>query len=101
MVLAVWLGAAFCVIQLASMRPRDDASRRALNLAIPLLFGAVAFYLWEVLVRGFGEPPVLMPSPRAAAARFASSLPTLGAHFVQTFVRGVLIGHVIRCGADF
>src|SRR6266851_3261785 len=44
MVLAVWLGAAFCVIQLASMRPRDDASRRALNLAVPLLFGAVVFY---------------------------------------------------------
>ena len=99
MVLAVWLGAAFCVIQLASMRPRDDASRRALNLAIPLLFGAVVFYLWEVLVCGFGVPPVLMPSPSAAAARFASSLPTLGADFVQTFVRGVLIGYVIGCGA--
>ena len=99
MVLAVWLGAAFCVIQLASMRPRDDASRRALNLAVPLLFGAVVFYLWEVLVRGFGVPPVLMPSPSAAAARFVSSLPTLGADFVQTFVRGVLIGYVIGCGA--
>jgi NitT/TauT family transport system permease protein len=99
MVLAVWLGAALCVIQLASMRPRDDASRRILNLAIPLLFGAVVFYLWEVLVRGFGVPPVLMPSPSAAAVRFVSSLPILGADFVQTFVRGVLIGYVIGCGA--
>jgi NitT/TauT family transport system permease protein len=99
MVLAVWLGAALCVIQLASMRPRDDASRRILNLAIPLLFGAVVFYLWEVLVRGFGVPAVLMPSPSAAAVRFVSSLPTLGADFVQTFVRGVLIGYVIGCGA--
>jgi NitT/TauT family transport system permease protein len=99
MVLAVWLGAALCVIQLATMRPRGDASRRTLSLAIPLLFGAVVFYLWEVLVRGFGVPPVLMPSPSAAAARFVSSLPTLGADFVQTFVRGVLIGYVIGCGA--
>ena len=99
MVLAVWLGAALCVVQLASIRPRDDAARRTLNLAIPLLFGAVVFYLWEVLVRGFGVPPVLMPSPSAAAARFASSLPTLGQDFVQTFVRGVLIGYVIGCGA--
>jgi NitT/TauT family transport system permease protein len=99
MVLAVWLGAALCVIQLATMRPRGDASRRSLSLAIPLLFGAVVFYLWEVLVRGFGVPPVLMPSPSAAAARFVSSLPTLGADFVQTFVRGVLIGYVIGCGA--
>jgi len=99
MMLAVWLGAALCVIQLATMRPRGDASRRTLSLAIPLLFGAVVFYLWEVLVRGFGVPPVLMPSPSAAAARFVSSLPTLGADFVQTFVRGVLIGYVIGCGA--
>jgi len=99
MVLAVWLGAALCVIQLATMRPHGDASRRTLSLAIPLLFGAVVFYLWEVLVRGFGVPPVLMPSPSAAAARFVSSLPTLGADFVQTFVRGVLIGYVIGCGA--
>jgi NitT/TauT family transport system permease protein len=99
MVLAVWLGAALCVIQLASERPRGEASRRAFSLAIPLLFGAVVFYLWEVLVRGFGVSPVIMPAPSAAAARFASSLPTLGADFVQTFVRGVLIGYVIGCGA--
>jgi NitT/TauT family transport system permease protein len=98
-VLAVWLGAALCVMQLASTRPRDDASRRTLNLAIPLLFGAVVFYLWEVLVRGFGVPPVLMPAPSAAAARFVSSLPTLGQDFVQTFIRGVLIGYIIGCSA--
>jgi NitT/TauT family transport system permease protein len=99
MVLAVWLGAAFCVVQLASEHPRDETSRRLLNLAIPLLFGAVVFYLWEVLVRGFGVPSVIMPAPSAAAARFVSSLPILGADFVQTFVRGVLIGYVIGCGA--
>jgi NitT/TauT family transport system permease protein len=97
--LAVWLGAAICVVQLASERPRDDRSHRALSLAVPLLFGAVVFYLWEVLVRGFGVSPVILPAPSAAAARFARSLPILGADFVQTFVRGVLIGYVIGCGA--
>jgi NitT/TauT family transport system permease protein len=99
MVLAVWLGAALCLIELASVRPRDGVSRRMLDLAIPLLFGAVVFYLWEVLVRGFGVPSVIMPSPSAVAARFASSLPILGQDFVQTFIRGVLIGYVIGCGA--
>jgi NitT/TauT family transport system permease protein len=99
MVLAVWLGAALCVIQLAAQRPRDDGWRRTFNLAIPLLFGAVVFYLWEVAVRGLGVPSVILPAPSAAAARFATSLPTLGADFVQTFVRGVLIGYVIGCGA--
>ncbi len=99
LVLAAWLGAILCVVELASVRPGGSASRRVLNLAIPLLFGAVVFYLWEVLVRGFGVPPVIMPSPSAAAARFASSLPTLGQDFVQTFIRGVLIGYAIGCGA--
>jgi NitT/TauT family transport system permease protein len=99
MVLAAWLGAILCVVELASVRPRDNVSRRALNLAIPLLFGAVVFYLWEVLVRGFGVPSVILPSPSATAARFASSLPTLGQDFVQTFIRGVLIGYAIGCSA--
>jgi NitT/TauT family transport system permease protein len=99
MVLAVWLGSAVAVVQLASLHPRDDASRRVLNLAVPLVFGAVVFYLWEVSVRGFGVSPVIMPAPSAAAARFIVSLPILGGDFVQTFVRGVLIGYVIGCGA--
>jgi NitT/TauT family transport system permease protein len=99
MVLSTWLAAALCVMQLAAVRPRDAWASRLLNLAIPLLFGAVVFYLWEVLVRGFGVPPVLLPSPSLAAARFAASLPTLWQDFVQTFVRGVLIGYVIGCGA--
>ena len=99
MVLAVWLGAALCVVQLASMRPRNEVSRRVLALAIPLLFGAVVFYLWEVTVRGFGVSPVIIPAPSAAAARFAASLPTLGQDFVQTFIRGVLIGYAIGCSA--
>jgi NitT/TauT family transport system permease protein len=99
MVLAVWLGAALCVIQLAAIRSRDALWRRALGIAIPLLFGAVVFYLWEVLVRGFGVSPVILPAPSAAAARFVASLPTLGGDFVQTFIRGVLIGYAIGCGA--
>jgi NitT/TauT family transport system permease protein len=99
MVLSVWLASALAVIQLASLRPRDQASRRALNLAVPLVFGAVVFYLWEVSVRGFGVSPVIMPAPSAAAARFIASLPILGGDFVQTFMRGVLIGYVIGCGA--
>ena len=98
-VIAVWLAAAMCVVSLAAMRPIRIARRRVLNLLVPLIFGATVFYLWEVAVRGFGVPPVLMPSPSTAAARFAASLPILGADFVQTFVRGVLAGYAIGCGA--
>ena len=98
-VIAAWLAAALCVMQLASLRLRDKFAQRVLSLSIPLLFGAVVFYLWEVLVRGFGVPPVLMPPQSKAAARFISSLPILGGDFVQTFIRGVLIGYIIGCGA--
>jgi NitT/TauT family transport system permease protein len=99
MVLAVWLAAGLCVMQLATTRSRAEAVRRWFDLAVPLLFGAVVFYLWEVTVRGFGVSPVIVPAPSAAAARFVGSLPILGGDFVQTFVRGVLIGYLIGCGA--
>jgi len=98
-VLAVWLASALCVMQLATLRPRSEPARRVLNIVIPLLFGAVVFYLWEVAIRGFGVSPVILPAPSAAAAKFAASLPILGTDFVQTFVRGVLIGYVIGCSA--
>jgi NitT/TauT family transport system permease protein len=97
--LAAWLAAALAVTGLAALTPRHDALRRLNDIAIPLLFGACVIYLWEVAVRGFGVPSVLMPAPSATAARFFASLPVLGADFVQTFVRGVLSGFAIGCGA--
>jgi NitT/TauT family transport system permease protein len=100
-VLANWLAAACSVVALAALKPRQRSVARALDLAIPLLFGAVIIYLWEVTVRGFGVPAVLLPSPSATAVRFAASLPTLAGDFVQTFVRGVLAGYAIGCGAGF
>jgi NitT/TauT family transport system permease protein len=98
-VVASWLAAAMSVTQLASLRPIRKRQQQMIDIAVPLLFGATIFYLWEVAVRGFGVPPVLLPSPSAAATRFLGSLPTLAADFNQTFIRGVLIGYAIGCGA--
>ena len=98
-VLACWLAAALCVINLAAVRSLRRERQRVFDVLVPLMFGATVFYLWEVGVRGFGVPPVLLPPPSAAAARFAGSLPILAADFTQTFIRGVLIGYVIGCGA--
>jgi NitT/TauT family transport system permease protein len=99
--LGTWLAAALVVGRLAAIEPKHKALRRANDVAVPLLFGAFVVYLWEVAVRGFGVPSVLMPAPSATALRFVSSLPVLGEDFVQTFVRGVLSGYVIGCGAGF
>jgi NitT/TauT family transport system permease protein len=100
-VLATWLAAALVVSTLAALQPKSRIGQRTNDIAIPLLFGACVIYLWEVAVRGFGVPSVLMPAPSATAVRFASSLPVLGEDFVQTFVRGVLLGYAIGCGAGF
>jgi NitT/TauT family transport system permease protein len=74
---------------------------RAANLAVPLIFGITVLVLWESVVRGFGVPPILLPAPSAIGARLAASLPTLWADFQQTFLKAVLIGYALGCGAGF
>ena len=98
-VLASWLSVALSLVNLATLQKLRHRAQQAVNLAVPLLFGATAFYLWEVAVRGLGVPTVLLPPPSAAATRFFASLPILAGDFTQTFIRGVLIGYVIGCGA--
>ena len=98
-VLASWLSIALSLVNLAGLQKLRRRAQQAVNLAVPLLFGATAFYLWEVAVRGLGVPTVLLPPPSAAATRFFASLPILAGDFTQTFIRGVLIGYAIGCGA--
>jgi NitT/TauT family transport system permease protein len=100
-VMANWIAAWCGVAGLAGVRPHDKRVSRAVELAIPLLFGAFLFYLWEVTVRGFGVPTVLFPPPTMIAVRFFGSLWTLWQDFFQTFILGVLTGYVIGCGAGF
>jgi NitT/TauT family transport system permease protein len=72
-----------------------------LDIAIPLLFGIWLLYLWQLLTEGFQVPVVLLPPPSRIAAVLVSSLPVLGQDFVQTFVRSMVPGYVIGCGAGF
>ena len=83
---ASWIAAWAAVAKLASVKPADKTASRFIDLAIPILFGAFLFYLWEVAVRGFGVPSVLFPAPSAIAVRFASSLQMLWEDFFQTFL---------------
>lgn len=55
--------------------------------------------LWEIIVRGFDIPAVLLPPPSAIGARIATSVPTLWADFQQTILKAVLIGYILGCGA--
>jgi NitT/TauT family transport system permease protein len=100
-VLATWGAAWLVVARLASVKPHDKTASRMIDLAIPLLFGAFVFYLWEVAVRGFGVPAVLFPAPSAIAVRFLGSLWMLWQDFFQTFILSMLTGYIIGCGAGF
>jgi len=100
-VVASWIAAWAGVAKLASVRPADKTASRLIDLAIPLLFGAFLFYLWEVTVRGFGVPAVLFPAPSMIAVRFVASLQMLWEDFFQTFILGVITGYVIGCSAGF
>jgi NitT/TauT family transport system permease protein len=98
---ALWLAAGFAIDSLSHLKLKQPLARRALGLAVPVLFGAFLFFLWEVIVVGAGVPSVLMPAPSAIAAKFASSLPVLRDDFLQTFVKSVLSGYAMGCLAGF
>jgi NitT/TauT family transport system permease protein len=93
--LALWLCAMLAIRDLAALMPRGRAAQRAAGLAVPVLFGLLLVGLWEIVTVGAGVPRVLMPPPSAIAARVATSLPTLGADLVQTFVKAALPGYAI------
>jgi hypothetical protein len=73
LVLATWLGAALTVTSITALPPAGRVLRWVQDLSVPLLFGAFVVYLWEVAVRGFGVPSVLMPAPSATAWRLVAN----------------------------
>ena len=77
------------------------AGSRAVQLAVPLIFGVTLLAVWELVVRGLNVPLVILPAPSVIAARFADSLPILWQDFAQTILKGALSGYVIGCGAAF
>ncbi|WP_342449536.1 ABC transporter permease [Falsiroseomonas frigidaquae] len=100
---AVWAGVVLATGLAAWLVQRlGDAPERGLAaLGAPLAFGATVLALWEVLVVGLAVPMVLLPAPSAIAARFWLAAPMLWGDFTQTFLKAVLSGYAIGCGAGF
>ena len=99
--IAAWLMAWSFAEALSALRPAGKTAQRLLGLAAPLLFGLWLLVLWEIGVRGFGVPRVLLPPPSMIGERLVNSLPILAADFRQTFLKAVLIGYVIGCLSGF
>ncbi len=99
--LVFWLAAWAFNQWLVRLEPRSALGRRAIGIAVPVVFGVTLLVLWEGLVRGLSIPFVLLPPPLAIWDRIVSSLPTLAADFRQTFLKAVLIGYALGCGSGF
>ncbi|MEM9009940.1 MAG: ABC transporter permease [Pseudomonadota bacterium] len=69
------------------------------RVLVAALFGAAILALWEGTVRGFDVPLVILPAPTDIWARLVGEVPTLWADFQQTFIRAVLPGYAMGCGA--
>ncbi|MFD2261964.1 ABC transporter permease [Lacibacterium aquatile] len=73
----------------------------ATRLLVPALFGLMVLYLWEVCVRGFGVPKVLLPAPSAVLDALLAQSSILAADFGQTFLKSVIAGYIMGNGAAF
>jgi NitT/TauT family transport system permease protein len=93
LVLAVWLGAWWLNARLAA--PGGPVAR----LLVPVVFGVVLLVLWEMVVRLWAVPMVILPAPSAIWARIITSTDILWADFVQTFIKGALSGYAMGCVA--
>lgn len=92
-IIAVWIGA----IGLNTWLSRFDT--RATRLAVALIFGATILALWEMIVRIYAVPPVILPAPSQIGASFATNTAILWTDFVQTIVKGALTGWLIGAAA--
>jgi NitT/TauT family transport system permease protein len=101
LVVATWLMAWAFAQSLSALQPRGRFGERLLATVVPAVFGLWFLILWELLVRGFGVPAVILPPPSAIGATLAASVPTLWADFRQTFLKAVLIGYAIGCLSGF
>jgi NitT/TauT family transport system permease protein len=95
LVLAIWLAAWTSNVWLSSLELPVGGVQRARDLGVPALFGLTLLFLWQMVVRGFGVPLVILPAPSDIGTRLAGAVPTLWDDFVQTFVRSVIPGWTI------
>ena len=96
-----WLGAWAFNEWLVRQHPKSPATRRAIGIAVPGIFGITLLVIWECVVRGFNIPSILLPAPSMIWARIISSTPILWADFRQTFLKSVITGYVAGCSLGF
>ena len=99
--LGFWAASWRFTVNLAGLEPSGRGAQGALDLVIPIVFGAALLVLWQFAVRGLNVPGVLLPAPSDIGVRIANSLPLLWADFYQTYLKAVLAGYAMGCGSGF
>ncbi len=94
--LAVWVFGWGINIWIARQTPG-----RWQSIASATIFGITLVLMWELIVRGSGISPVILPPPSMIYTAFVSSTDILMADFIQTFVKGALTGYAMGCTAAF
>lgn len=92
-ILLVWLGAWWLSTRLARLQGPLPA------LLIATIFGATLLLMWELIIRIYAVPAVILPAPSAIVARFWTAREMLWGDFVQTILKGALSGWVIGASA--
>lgn len=72
---------------------------RATRMLVPLIFGATIVALWDMAVRIYSVPSVILPAPSQIAQSFTANGAILWGDFVQTIIRGALTGWLIGAAA--
>jgi NitT/TauT family transport system permease protein len=75
-----------------SLVPRDIS--RAKQIALPIVAAGAVLILWEIVVRAFGIPSVILPPPSEVWETFLRTYPLLMQHAVPTMLETV-IGFVL------
>ncbi|MFN4060481.1 MAG: ABC transporter permease [Paracoccus hibiscisoli] len=92
-IIGVWLGGWALNIWLS----RFDT--RLTRTLVAVIFGATIIALWEMIVRAYAIPTVILPAPSQIAASVKANTGILWTDFVQTILKGALTGWLIGAAA--
>ncbi|MES3014038.1 MAG: ABC transporter permease [Pseudomonadota bacterium] len=87
--------------RLAALEATSRFDGWASQYGTPLLFGVWVIVFWQLLVRAFDVPQVLLPAPSVVWRALLASFSVLAGDFEQTVLLSALIGLVAGCALGF
>tara|TARA_B100001113_G_scaffold313158_1_gene278015 strand:+ start:110 stop:955 length:846 start_codon:yes stop_codon:yes gene_type:complete len=96
MAFLIWILAWFLNVKLADSSLSES---RIVKFVVPTIFGATIIVVWELLVRGWQVPLVILPPPSLVIITASENLDILWKDLNQTFFKGALRGYIIGCGS--